>query len=86
MTTKELDALLDDHLGSHPGDPANACWLEPLDDPEEEVLAHGMAGAIYGACMDELSDMTDAQADYVWEQCLINSRRMLGDEDYASLF
>jgi len=50
------------------------------------VLAHGMADAIYGACMDELSDMTDAQADYVWEQCLINSRHMLRDEDYIRLF
>jgi hypothetical protein len=85
--TQKLDAFVSDLLSTHPGDPANARYLVPLENPEEEKTAHGMAAAIYSARADDFSDdITQEQADRVWEQCLIDSRRMLCDEDYARIF
>jgi len=47
-----------------------------------------MADAIYSCgyvpCFRD--DITKEQADLVWEQCLIDSRRMLCDEDYMRIF
>ena len=46
-----------------------------------------MADVIYSAEADYFSDkITKEQADRVWEQCLIDARRMLCDEDYLSIF
>ena len=85
--TKELDAFVRDLLCTHPGDPANAQYLVPLEDSEQEEMAHGMADAIYGACAENFSDnITKEQADRVYEQCLIDARHMLCDEDYERIF
>ena len=86
--TKKLDAFVRDLLCTHPGDPANARYLVPLSDPEEEEMAHSMADAIYccGYAPDFSDDITKEQADRVWEQCLRDARRMLCDENYARIF
>jgi hypothetical protein len=81
------DALVSDLLCTHPGDPANARYLVPLKDFEQEEMARTMADAIYSARADYFrDDITKQQADRVWEQCLIDSRRMLCDGDYMSIF
>jgi hypothetical protein len=50
-------------------------------------MAHGMAGAIYSARAEDFSDdITPAQADSIYEQCLIDSRRMICDPDYERIF
>jgi hypothetical protein len=68
-------------------DPANAV-SGPLVDTEQEELAHTMADVIYSPRADDFfsDDITQEQADRVWEQCLIDARRMLCDEDYARIF
>jgi hypothetical protein len=85
--TKRIDAFVADLLSTHPGDPANARYLVPLEDSEEEDMAHTMADIIYSARAEDFSDnITQEQADRVWEQGLIDSRRMLCDEDYMRIF
>ena len=69
---KKEDAFVNDLLLAHPGDPANARYLVPLEHTEQEELAHAMADFIYDAKVDYFSDnITKEQADRVWEQCLI---------------
>ena len=76
--TRKLDSLVEDLLSTHPGDPANARYLVPLEDSEEESLARFMADAIYCAKTNHfIDDITKEFDDGVWEQCLIDSRRML---------
>ena len=79
---------VNDLLHIYPGDPANARYLVPLDDPEQEQMAHTMADATYscGYVTYFRDDITKEQADRVWEQCLIDARRMLCDEDYERIF
>ena len=84
---KRLDTLLSDLLRTHPGDPANVPYLVPLHDAEAERLAHAMADVIYIDAADYFSDdITQEQADRVYQQALIDSRRMICDEDYARIF
>jgi hypothetical protein len=84
--SKPYDAFVSDLLHTHPDDPAKAQYLVPLD-PEQEELAHEMASAIYGAYADQFrDDITQEQADRVWEQCLIDARHMVCDENYARIF
>jgi hypothetical protein len=86
--TKELDAFVRDLLCTHRADPANARYLVPLEDSEQEEMAHIMADEIYSAAAEYyFSDKTTKeQADRVWEQALIDSRRMLCDGEYALIF
>jgi len=45
-----------------------------------------MAEAIYDARADDFSDdITEAEAEYVFQQALVDSRRMLCDPDYYDL-
>ena len=85
---KRLDALLSDLLSTHPHDPANARYVVPLDNPEDEEMAHAMADAIYGAyAADHFTDDTQQEvADRIYEQALIDSRRMIVDRDYERIF
>jgi hypothetical protein len=85
--TNELDAFLRDLLCTHPCDPANARYLVPLEDSEQEKMTHIMADISYGAWVEDLGDnITKEQADRIWEQCLIDARHMLCDEDYMRIF
>jgi hypothetical protein len=87
MTSRMLTGLLADLLTTHRDDPANAQYLVPLEDAEDERLAHGMADAIYGAMAEHFrDDITQEQADRAYEQALIDSRRMICDEDYLRIF
>jgi hypothetical protein len=85
--TKELDAFLGDLLCTHPHDPANARYVVPLDNPEDEQMAHAMADAIYEAyAADHFTELTPKEvADRIYEQALIDSRRMIVDKDYERL-
>ena len=86
--TKGLDAIVRDILCSHPGDPANARYLVPLEDPEQEKMAQCMADFIFGCgyAPDFDENTTQEEEDRIWRQCQIDARRMLCDEDYARLF
>ena len=89
MTEKvRSDALLDDLLSTHPHDPANARYVAPLDNPEDEAMARAMADAIYGAyAADHFTNGTPQEvADRIYEQALIDSRRMIVDRDYERIF
>jgi hypothetical protein len=88
MKTRRLDAFLSDLLSCHRDDPVNARYCVPLANaPEDETMAHAMADAIYSARAEDFSDhITEAQADRIYEQCLIDSRRMLRDGEYAAIF
>ena len=45
-----------------------------------------MACAIYSAAADEFGgDTTQTEADQVFEQCLVDARRILCDLDYSRL-
>jgi hypothetical protein len=39
------------------------------------------------ACVDGFAtDISEAEADAVWEQCLIDARRMICEPEYAEIF
>ena len=74
-------------LCTHMGDAANARYLVSLENEADEEMAWYMAGAIYSAYSDHFSpDITKEECDYVWEQCLVDSRRMICDNDYERMF
>jgi hypothetical protein len=90
--------LIDQLLTTHPGDPANARYVVPFDDPQLELEAQCIAGAIYiemaGPGPDDREEHAADWADLVkirssdplWVQCLIDARRMSCDEEYARIF
>jgi hypothetical protein len=62
-------------------DPCNAPYLTSIED-----LARSMADAIYSAKLEEIDgDLTTEQDDALYEQCLVDSRRMLLDPEYLAL-
>ena len=68
-------------------DPQYARYLVPLPNPADEEMAEDMAQAIYCACKDRFcTDITDQEVDWVWEQCLIDSRRMVCEPEYMTIF
>ena len=88
MTKRLPDAFVNDLLCSHPHDPANARYMVPHENPEDEEMAHDMADAIYEAYgADHFTDDTPQEvADRIYEQSLIDSRRMIVDKDYERIF
>ena len=67
-------------------DPANARYLFPLENEADEKMAWSMADASYDARADDFSDdITEAEAEYVFQQALVDSRRMMCDPDYERL-
>jgi hypothetical protein len=82
MAKDYLDAFLCDLLRAHPHDPANAQYLVPLENPEDEAMALE-ASINYNAHAECFTDATtEEHADLVYEQCLIDARRMVVDEEY----
>jgi|GEM_PF-4023706 len=80
-----------DPLQTDQRDPANARYLVPLDDPEQEVQARSMADTIYGSAADEAlidggGHITVAQGVEIYNQALVDARRMILDPEYARLF
>jgi hypothetical protein len=69
-------------------DPRNALYLIPFGNAKREHDACAMAGVVYGAIADEkfTGATTQAEADAVFFQCLVDARRMLSDPDYGNLF
>ena len=80
------DPIMDAIYCTDMGDPANARYLFPLENEADEEMAWSMAEAIYGARADDFSDdITEAEAEYVFQQALVDSRRMICDPEYDRL-
>ena len=73
---------LNSDLSVDMNDPCNAPYLTSIED-----LARSMAAAICSAKLDEIDgDLTPEQANALWEQCLVDSRRILLDPEYLALW
>ena len=87
MTTRDGISFIDQLLCTNRDDPQNARYLAPLARAEDEQMAHSMADAIYCASVDNFTDdITKEEADRVWEQCLIDARRMICEPEYEDIF
>jgi hypothetical protein len=68
---------LDQLLCTHSEDPENARYVVPLRNPEDESLADFMASAVFSDGRNaSLPTISEAECDAVFEQCLIDYRRM----------
>jgi hypothetical protein len=74
-------AGLNRDLTTNMGDPRNVTYIGPLE-PDDEDMAEEIAKAIYGAWREQHG----GDDDMAFEQCLVDARRMLLDDAYASLF
>jgi hypothetical protein len=63
------------------GDPRNVAYIGPLENPDDEDMAEGMAAASYSSWREQHGDN-----DMRFEQCLVDARRMILDDAYAQLF
>jgi hypothetical protein len=87
MTSRNGIDFIQQVLCTNRDDPLFARYLVPLPNPDEEEMAHAMADASYCACVDGFAtDISKAEADAVWEQCLIDARRMICEPEYAEIF
>jgi hypothetical protein len=86
MTKRDGISFISQLLSTNRDDPANARYVVPLPNPEDEEMAQGCADAIYSACVERFcDDITKEEADHVWEQCLIDSRRMVCEPEYQDM-
>jgi DNA-binding GntR family transcriptional regulator len=75
-----------DQLPCTPHDDENRRYFVPLPSAKDEEMAHRMADAIYSACAERFADdITQEEADRVYEQCLADSRRMICDQEYDAM-
>lgn len=74
-------AGLNPDLSTTMGDPRNAAYIGPLENPADEDMAEGMAAASYSSWRDQRGDN-----DMGYEQCLVDALRMICDAAYAELF
>jgi hypothetical protein len=81
--TRKLELWKFDPLYTNQDDPANGRYLRPLDNPEDEDLAHMMADwMVTMPATEKPVPSTSEDEDAIYEQAVIDSRRMLLDEDY----
>ena len=87
MTKRNGLSLIQQLLTTNRDDPANARYLVPLPNADDEDEAYDMADVIYYACVEYFpADITMEEMDHVWEQALIDSRRMICDPEYLRIF
>jgi hypothetical protein len=87
VTQRDGISFIDQLLCTNRDDPANARYVVPSPNAEDEEMAHCMADASYCACVDNFTDdITKEEADGVWEQCLIDARRMICEPEYEDIF
>jgi hypothetical protein len=87
MTKRDGISFIHQLLCTNRDDPANARYVVSLPNLEDEAMAHCMADVIYSAYADGFcDDITKEEADRVWEQCLIDSRRMICEPEYEDIF
>ena len=87
MTKRDGITFFDQLMLAPRDDPQYARYLVPLPNAADEELAECVADAIYCACKDRFcDDLTKQEADRVWEQCLIDSRRMVCEPEYEAIF
>jgi hypothetical protein len=77
-------AGLNSDLTTNMGDPRNAAYIGPLEDDVDEDMAEGMAAASYGAACAAKGVVEGDEM--IYEQCLVDARRMICDRDYERLF
>jgi hypothetical protein len=76
-----------DQLLCTPDDEAHRQYFMPLADAEDEAMAISMADAVYSACAEGFApDLTQEEADRVYQQNLADARRMIYDAEYAAMF
>ena len=69
------------------GDPANAHYLFPLENEKDEEDAWDMAEINYNVWAESFSDdITEAEAEQVFQQCVVDCRRMMFDREYGRQF
>ena len=87
MTKRNGIHFIEQVLCTNRDDPLFARYLVPLPNPDEEEMAHGMASGMYGACAERFAnDISEAEAEAVFEQCLTDARRMICEPEYAEIF
>jgi hypothetical protein len=87
MTKRDGITFFDQLMLTPRDDPQYARYLVPLPNAADEEMAESMADAIYSACADRFcADITEQEVDRVWEQCLIDSRRMICEPEYEAIF
>jgi len=87
MTKRDGIDFFEQLMSTNRDDPQYARYLVPLPNPADEEMAESMADAIYCARKDHFcADITEEEVDYVWEQCLIDSRRMICEPEYETIF
>jgi hypothetical protein len=87
MTKRDGMDFFEQLMITNRDDPQYARYLVPLPNPAGEEMANGMAEWSYGACADRFcADISEQEADRVWEQCLIDARRMLCEPEYMTIF
>jgi hypothetical protein len=87
MTKRKGLTFIQQFLPTNRDDPANARYLVPLPDADDEDEAYDMADEIYYACVPYFpADITMKEMDRAWEQALIDSRRMICDPEYFRIF
>jgi hypothetical protein len=68
-------------------DPQYARYLVPLPNAADEDLAQEMAEWSYTWARARFcADITEQEVDCVWEQCLIDARRMICEPEYEDIF
>jgi hypothetical protein len=71
---------------THMGDPANARYLVQLENEADEKEALELASITYNAYAEHFSpDITEEECDQVFEQALVDMRRVLCDPDYECM-
>ena len=67
-------------------DDANRRYFVPLPSAKDEEMAHCMADVSYSACAERFGDdITQEEADRVYDQCLVDARRMICDKEYEAM-
>ena len=79
---------LNEQLFCTPDDRQNARYWVPLQDAKNEEMARAMADASYEAVAAErfTKETPQAEADRIYNQCLVDARRIICDGEYADIF
>jgi len=78
---------LSERLFCTPDDPQNARYWVPLQNAKNEEMARAMADVSYSAVAERFAAETpQEEADRIYNQCLVDARRIICDGEYADIF
>jgi hypothetical protein len=87
MTKRDGISFDEQLLHTNRDDPQYARYLVPLPNAADEALAQEMASFTWPwAAARFCADITEQEADRVFEQILIDARRMICDPEYDAIF